>query len=103
MSAESLVRQHGTAVRITIRVQPRASRAGLDGIHGDAWRVRVQAPPVEGAANDAVCDLLAKALHLPKRNVRVVSGSAARRKVVEIDGISAEVVRTRLAAATEER
>jgi hypothetical protein len=72
-------------------------------VHGQAWRVRVQAPPVEGAANQAVCDLLAEALHLPKRNLRVVSGASSRTKVIEIDGISAEIVRARLTAATEKR
>jgi hypothetical protein len=84
-------------------VQPRASRAGIQGVHGGAWRIRVQAPPVEGAANDAVCDLLAEALRLPKRDLRVVSGTTARTKVIEIDDVSAEIVRARLTAATEER
>jgi hypothetical protein len=72
-------------------------------VHGGAWRIRVQAPPVEGAANDAVCDLLAEALRLPKRDLRVVSGTTARTKVIEIDDVSAEIVRARLTAATEER
>ena len=103
MSASLFVRQHGSAVRVTVRVQPRASRAKIEGVHGEAWRVRVQAPPVEGAANDAVCDLLAEALHLPKRRVRVVSGASARTKVLEIEGVSADVVRARLTAASEER
>lgn len=97
------VRQHGTAVRVTVRVQPRAARSRVEGMHGEAWRVRVQAPPVDGAANQAVCDLLAEALHLPKRNLRVVSGASSRTKVIEIDGISAEIVRARLTAATEKR
>jgi uncharacterized protein YggU (UPF0235/DUF167 family) len=47
--------------------------------------------------------LLAEALHLPKRNLRVVSGASSRTKVIEIDGISAEIVRARLTAATEKR
>ena len=103
MSGDLLVRQHGTAVRVTVRVQPRASRSGIQGVHGGAWRIRVQAPPVEGAANEAVCDLLAEALRLPKRDLRVVSGTTARTKVIEIDDVSAEIVRARLTAATEER
>lgn len=72
-------------------------------MHGDAWRVRVTAPPVDGAANEAVCDLLAVTLHLPKGNVRVVSGASGRNKVVEIVGVTAQIVRARLTAATEER
>lgn len=103
MSASLFVRQHGTAVRVTVRVQPRASRARIDGVHGEAWRIRVQAPPVEGAANEAVCDLLAETLQLPKRRVRIVSGTSARTKVVEIDDVSADLVRARLTAASEER
>lgn len=103
MTESTLVRQHGSAVRITVRVQPRASRAGVEGAHGNAWRVRVQAPPVEGAANDAVCELLADTLNVPKRMVRVVTGASGRTKVIEIDGMSAEVVRSRLIAASEKR
>lgn len=99
MSEAASVRQHGAAVRITVRVQPRASRSGIDGERGGAWRVRVQAPPVDGAANDAVCALLADALGVPKRGVRVVGGAAARTKIIEIDDIAAPVVQARLEAA----
>ncbi len=103
MTDDALVRQHGAGVRITVRVQPRASRAGVEGVHGGAWRVRVQAPPVEGAANDAVCDLLAEALHVPRRQIRLVSGASGRMKVIEVDGLTVEIVRSRLIAASEER
>ena len=90
-------------MRITVRVQPRASRAAVEGVHGDAIRVRVQAPPVEGAANDAVCALLAETLGIAKGSVRVIGGSSARTKTIEILGLPAEVVRSRLAASGEER
>jgi uncharacterized protein len=103
VTGEQLVRQHGSAVRVTVRVQPRSSRAAIEGEHGGAWRVRVQAPPVEGAANDAVCALLSKALELPRGAVRIVSGASGRNKVVELEGLSAAEVRARLAAATEVR
>ena len=99
MSAPALVRQHRDGVRITVRVQPRASRAGVEGVHGDAWRVRVQAPPAGGAANAAVCDLLADALRVPRRHVRLVSGSSGRVKIIEIDEISVDAAEARLAAA----
>jgi hypothetical protein len=99
----SLVRQHGTAVRVTVRVQPRASRSGIGGAHAGAWRVRVQAPPVDGAANEAVCAVLAEALGVPRRDVRVISGAAARTKVIELHGLTAQSVQARLVAVTEGR
>lgn len=104
MNTGQLVRQVGTAVRIPVRVQPRASRSAVEGQHGGAWRVRVQAPPVEGAANEAVCELLARVLGVPRRQVRVVAGASARSKVVEVADSVAEEVLTRLSgAATSDR
>jgi uncharacterized protein (TIGR00251 family) len=83
-------------VRFAIRVQPRSSRAGIDGVHGAAVRVRVNAPPVDGAANEAVIEVLAKALGVAKRAVTIVSGSTSRSKVVEVAGLSPEQLRQRL-------
>ncbi len=91
------VTERGGAVRFDVRVQPRASRPGVDGLHGEALRVRVGAPPVDGAANDAVVEVLAAALGVPRRAVRIVSGASSRSKVVEIEGVVADDVR-RLAA-----
>lgn len=85
-------RDDGT-VRFAVRVQPRASRAGVEGVHGDALKVRVHAPPVDGAANEAVVAVLAEALGVAKRDVRIVSGESARSKVVEVRGVSVEAVR----------
>jgi len=84
------------AVRFAVRVQPRSSRAGVDGVHGDALRVRVNAPPVEGAANEAVVEVLAKALGVAKRAVTIVSGATSRSKVVEVRGVTAAGVRVAL-------
>jgi uncharacterized protein (TIGR00251 family) len=58
--------------------------------------VKVTAPPIDGAANDAVIALLAKTLKLPKRDVRIVSGDASRTKRVGIEGLTADEVRRRL-------
>ena len=80
-------------VRFTVRVQPRASRSAIEGVHGDALRVRLSAPPVDGAANEALVELLAKALDVAKRNVRVVAGAASRSKVIEVEGVASERVR----------
>jgi uncharacterized protein (TIGR00251 family) len=87
------VTERGGSVRFGVRVQPRASRSEVIGTHGDAIRVRLAAPPVEGAANDALVALLAEALGVRQRDVRIVSGHASRSKVVEVDGVAAEAVR----------
>ena len=84
------------SVRFAVRVQPRSSRTGIDGVHGDAIRVRVNAPPVGGAANDAVIETLAKALGVPKRDVTIVNGATSRAKVVEISGLTPDELRARL-------
>ena len=67
--------------RFAVRVQPRSSRAGVDGEHDGALRVRVNAAPVDGAANAAVVEVLAKALGVPKRAVTIVGGATSRSKL----------------------
>ena len=69
-----------------MHVQPRASKNELVGMHDGCLKVRLTAPPVEGAANDALVRLIAETLGLPRRNVSVVAGSTGRRKILEIDG-----------------
>jgi uncharacterized protein (TIGR00251 family) len=83
------VSPRGEGVRFAVHVQPRAKKPGIDGTHGDALRVRVHAPPVEGAANDAVVDIIAEALGVPVRAVRIAAGHAARQKLVDVDGVDA--------------
>jgi len=80
-------------VRFSVRVQPRASKTELAGIHGDALKIRLSAPPVDGAANDALVEFLAETFAVPRRNVRLVSGESSRSKIVEIDGINERAVR----------
>jgi uncharacterized protein len=87
------VSERDGAVRFSIRVQPRSSRPGVDGLHGDALRVRVGAAPVDGAANAAVVEVLAAALGVPRGAVRIVAGDLSRSKVVEVDRIGAQAVR----------
>ena len=62
-------------------------------MHGDALKVRVNAPPGDGAANESVVEALAEALGVSRRAVRIVSGESSRTKIVEVDGVSAEAVR----------
>ena len=84
-------------VRFSVRVQPRASRSEVCGVHGGALKIRLGAPPVDGAANEALVQLLADELGVPRRTIRIVSGTASRSKVVQVDGIAADLIE-RLAA-----
>ena len=80
--------QHGAAVRISIRVQPRASRSEVVGEHDGALKVRLAAPPVEGEANRELVRFLGKLLDVAPSRVSVVAGATGKSKVVEIEGVS---------------
>jgi len=86
------VRTRDNSVRFAVRVQPRASRSEIAGVHGDALKIRLSAPPVDGAANDALVELMAGSLGVAKRAVRIVSGDQSRSKVVEVEGVTAAAV-----------
>ena len=88
-----------TGVRVTLEVRPNAARTSLEGLYGDALKLRIAAPPVDGAANAAVIEFLADRLGVPRARVRLVGGAGSRRKRVEIDGLT--VAATRLALGME--
>lgn len=77
-------------------MQPRASKTEVAGQHGDAIKLRVAAPPVEGAANEEVRRFLAKTLGVPVSAVTIVHGEAGRRKTVEVVGVTVVVAAARL-------
>lgn len=79
-----------------MRAKPRASRPGVGGVREGALEVRVGAPPVEGAANAAIVELIADALQLPRRAVTLVSGEHGRAKRLRIEGLTPAEVRSRL-------
>jgi uncharacterized protein len=79
-----------TGIRIRVQVQPRAGNDEVVGVHGEAVKIRVAAPPVDGAANEALVRFLAEQLGVPRRAVRIASGGSGRRKVVEVEGVGAE-------------
>ncbi|HEX7126808.1 MAG TPA: DUF167 domain-containing protein [Thermodesulfobacteriota bacterium] len=81
---------------LEVEVQPRASRTELAGWREGRLRVRLQAPPVEGAANEALVAFLARRLDLPKRQVIIVGGAAARRKRLRVEGLDRAAVEARL-------
>jgi uncharacterized protein YggU (UPF0235/DUF167 family) len=87
------------STRLSLRVLPGGRRDAVVGRYGDGWKVRVAAAPERGAANRALVRLLADALSLPERSVVVVSGHAARDKIVELRGIAPPETDGRLSAA----
>ena len=91
-----MIHQTATGVEIDVRVIPRAGRSALAGERDGRVLVRLSAPPVDGAANDALVEFLAAHFDCAKRHVRIVSGEKSRSKRVAIAGISAATVRQRL-------
>ena len=73
---------------IDVRVVPRAKTTAFAGVRDGALVIRVAAPPVEGAANDAVIAFLADRLQIPRRSIRIVSGESSRRKRIELAGVT---------------
>ena len=86
-------------IRLNLRVSPGAGRSAVVGRHGDAWKLRVAAPPERGRANASVVSLLATSLEIGRPDVRIVSGAASRDKVVEIVGLTLQETEQRLASA----
>jgi uncharacterized protein len=77
-----------SGVRIAVQVQPRASKTEMVGLHGEAIRIRVAAPPVDGAANDALLRFLAELLGMPRAAVSLSRGASGRRKTVMVAGLT---------------
>jgi uncharacterized protein (TIGR00251 family) len=87
------------STRVRLRVSPGAKSAQVVGRHGEAWKVRVAAPPEGGRANDAVVRLLAETLSLPRDAVTLVSGHGARDKIVQLAGLDPTQIERRLSSA----
>jgi uncharacterized protein (TIGR00251 family) len=92
-----MVQPTENGVIISVRVVPRAGKSGLAGTRSDALIVRLQAPPVEGAANLELVRVMASILDVPKRAVSIVSGERSRMKRVHVSGIDAKTATARLA------
>ena len=90
------LRETADGVSFSVRVQPRAGRTAISGVIGDALKVAVAAPPVEGKANEALIRFFAELFEVPRSAVEIVSGEAARNKVVRVAGVTGEFVRGRL-------
>ena len=77
-------------ITLTLHIQPGAKKTEFAGLHGDALKIRLAAPPVDGKANDALIKFVAETLKLPKSAVNLKSGQTSRRKVLEVCGCTAE-------------
>jgi uncharacterized protein (TIGR00251 family) len=93
-------RSAGVEARLAIRVQPGASQNGVNGWIGDAVKLRVTSPPVEGAANIHCLAILSDLLNIPPSHLSLVKGVRSRNKVVRILGLSREQVYARLGRPT---
>jgi len=85
-----------TGVMLSVHVCPRAARDQVQGLHGDAVKIRLRAPPADGKANDALVAFLGKILDMPARHLIIVVGHSSRRKRVAIAGVTAAAVRAKL-------
>jgi uncharacterized protein (TIGR00251 family) len=85
--------------RIAVKVHPRAKRSAITGRFGEAWKVDVAAPPVDGKANDECVRLVAETAGVARSRVRIVSGASARVKVLEVEGVMQEELEGRFRGA----
>ena len=81
---------------LALKVIPNAPRNEIIGRLGDAIKVKIHAPPLEGRANDALCEFLAECLQVPRRSVMVLRGDTSRQKIVRVDGLSLAEATSRL-------
>ena len=89
------------AITLTLHIQPGAKKTELAGRHGDALKIRLAAPPVDGKANEALLRFVAATLDLPKAAVTLKSGQTSRRKVLELRGDAALAARLPALLAAE--
>ena len=90
------IRETSQGATFAVRVQPRARRNAVAGEVGDALKIALSAPPIEGRANEACIEFLAEFLKVPRSSVTIAAGETSRNKVIRIAGISAVELRRRL-------
>ncbi len=99
MTMPPFLRAHADGLLLSVKLQPRASANEIGEALGNELRVKVTAPPVDAAANEALLKLLALQLHCPRNRVDIVRGHTSRHKVIKLYGIGAEEAATKLGAA----
>ncbi len=85
-------------VKISLRIQPGASRNEVAGLASGVWRLRIAAPPVEGKANKALLEFLSEVLNIARSRIAIVRGETGRDKVVAVFGLTPEEIEKRLSA-----
>ncbi|MFZ0291467.1 MAG: DUF167 domain-containing protein [Candidatus Sulfotelmatobacter sp.] len=90
------MQESGSAVTFAVKVHPRAKKNAITGELGDALKISLTAPPIDGKANEACIEFFAKLLKVPRSSVTIASGHTSRSKVIRVAGLSAEEVRKRV-------
>jgi uncharacterized protein (TIGR00251 family) len=90
------LRQTNHGVVLALHIQPGAKNTEIAGEHGDALKIRLAAPPVDGKANECLIEFIAELIRLPKSSVRLLSGHGSRKKRIEIVGMGVDEVSNRL-------
>jgi uncharacterized protein (TIGR00251 family) len=85
----------------SVKVHPRAKKNAITGEVGDALKLALTAPPVEGRANEACIEFLAKVLSVPRSSITIAAGESSRNKLIRVAGLSAAEVRNRISAAAQ--
>ena len=93
------VREFGGSVSFVVKVHPRARKNAITGVVGDALKLAVTSPPLEGKANQSVIEFFADFFAIPRSSVSIASGQASRNKVVRVSGVTVHRVRELLATA----
>ena len=96
MTTSSFLRTQADGVLLSVKLQPRASKNEIAGPLGDELRIKVTAPPVDAAANEALLRLLADVLDCPRGKLELVRGHASRRKVIKLHGLAVATVLQKL-------
>lgn len=95
-AAVNLIKEDPGGVIFSVHIQPRAAKNEVVGVHGGAVKVRLTAPPVEGAANELLVRFLAERLGVPRGRVRLLGGQTSRDKLLRVDGLDRTEVLARL-------
>ena len=90
------IKESASGVTFSIKVHPRARKDAITGELGDALKLSLTAPPIDGRANHACIDFFANLLKLPRSSITIASGQNSRNKVIHIAGLSAAALRQRL-------
>jgi uncharacterized protein (TIGR00251 family) len=93
---DQILRVIDDGVELSVIVVPRSSRCEIAGIHNNALRIKLTSPPVDNEANVQCCDFIAKQLGIAKRQVLIIRGNTARKKVVKIAGVTESEVRRKM-------